>query len=89
MQAAHLIRRSWAATATELDNGVALCAGPGTDNCHHLVDNFPDEMQALIEATIGAARYGELKDRARAMGRVDWVAEREFLKEFYKRVEAA
>ena len=75
-EAAHIIGRRFAKTRTDERNGWCLCS-----RCHFLVDNFTDEHQKLVEATIGQAIYDELRETALDTTRkMDWELERERLK---------
>ena len=58
---AHLIRRRYSATRCMEDAAVAACP-----THHDLIDNWPDEMQKIIDATIGRERYDELRTIAHA-----------------------
>lgn len=53
---AHIIGRGSSGTRCLEDNAWALCP-----THHHLVDNWWDEKQNLVEQTIGVARWVELK----------------------------
>jgi hypothetical protein len=61
VQWAHIIRRNYGYTRCMEDAAWSLC---GTH--HFLVDNWPDEHQALVALTIGDDRYRELKAFAHA-----------------------
>lgn len=53
---AHLIGRKWRATRCVEDNAVCAC------RTHHvLIDQWWDEKQKVVDATIGHDRYYELK----------------------------
>lgn len=58
---AHLIGRTYSSTRCIEDNAVCACR-----THHHLIDNWPDEKLRVVEATIGLARWGELKRLANA-----------------------
>lgn len=73
LQAAHIIRRSRAATRTDERNGWGLCAP-----CHWIVDDDPGQHSALVERTIGLELYAELRaknDYPRPWRASDWRAE--------------
>ena len=74
---AHIIRRTYAATRTDEQNGWCLCK-----KCHYMVDNFGDEFAALVVKTLGWDGYMALKKKALDGVRVkmDWPAEVERLK---------
>lgn len=57
---AHIVRRSWAATRTVLDNAWCLCWG-----CHRALEDDPAEFMDFVDATIGRGRYDELRAQAR------------------------
>lgn len=88
-QAAHIIRRRFVGDPdgiglrTNLDNGVCMC-----HLCHRIVDEDPIEMTALVEQTIGLAKYLELMSvkngRHRGWRESDWVRERDRLREMWK-----
>lgn len=54
-QCAHIVRRWYAATRCLEENGWCLCA-----TCHHTVDEWRREHEALVAKTIGPDRYDEL-----------------------------
>lgn len=53
---AHLIGRSRRATRCVEDNAACLCR-----THHQLIDSWFDEKERVVDATIGRARYDELK----------------------------
>lgn len=59
-ECAHLIGRSMSGTRVQEDNAVCLCGSH-----HRLIDAWWDEKQKVVQATIGEARYDELKELAR------------------------
>lgn len=56
---AHIIGRARSGTRCDLDNAWCLCR-----SCHKRVDEWWDEKWALVERTIGIARYWQLKSQA-------------------------
>lgn len=53
---AHLVGRSSSGTRCLEDNALCMCRSH-----HRLIDNWWDEKALVVEATIGEARYMELK----------------------------
>ena len=78
LQAAHIVRRTYGATRTDLSNAWCLCAKD-----HFRIDRNPDEFMALVHETIGLDAYYALKKKAQEGVRVkvDWPAELERLQE--------
>ena len=56
---AHLIGRRYSATRCMEDNAVCACRSH-----HQLIDSWWDEKRKVVHATIGEARYDELKTLA-------------------------
>jgi len=77
LQCAHIIRRTYSATRTDLSNAWVLCA-----KCHFHIDTNPDEFMVFVNDTVGMEKFSELKAKALAgVGKkVDWSAELERLK---------
>lgn len=70
LQAAHIMRRRYAATRTDEANAWCLCA-----SCHFRIDGHADEFMELVEATIGRAEFDRLKAKAQTVTKVNWRAE--------------
>lgn len=84
---AHIVRRDYTATRTDETASWCLCY-----SCHRFTEDFADEFLALVDATIGRARYNELKALARAgMKRTpaDWEAEATRLRSLLEQRRAA
>lgn len=82
--AAHIIPRRFAKVRTDERNGWCLCT-----TCHYKVDNFTDEHWELVERTIGALVYEEMKETALDTHRkMDWESERDRLRELCKELGA-
>lgn len=84
-EVAHILRRVYHATRCDEANVWWLCNGPGSNNCHELVDNNWPEFNALVLKTIGEAEFSRLRDKAHAgpsesLG-VFWPAETRRLRE--------
>lgn len=86
LQAAHIIRRTFAATRTDERNAWATCP-----RCHFHLDQNPDEFMAFVAQWPGMAVFAELKAKAReGVGRkVDWPAEVDRLRLLVRELEAA
>lgn len=65
-QVAHIVRRRFHAVRCDELNVWWLCGGPGTNDCHFVVDHDEDEADALISRTIGRDVYEALRARANA-----------------------
>lgn len=65
-QVAHVLRRRYAATRCDERNAWWLCGGPGTTDCHYVVDNFAHQFDVLVAETIGAPALHALHLRAEA-----------------------
>ncbi len=65
-QVAHIVRRGYAATRCDERNVWWLCGGPGSGDCHAIVDQNHDEHDLLVRWSIGHAALAELKARAEA-----------------------
>lgn len=76
LQCAHIVRRTYSWTRTDLRNAWCLCA-----KCHFHLDNNPDEFMAFVVETIGLDLFHELKNKALAgVGKkFDWPSELERL----------
>lgn len=72
LQCAHIIRRTFAWTATDETNAWCLCA-----KHHFLIDLHPDDFMEFVDQSIGRAAFNRLKRKARdGVGRkFDWDAE--------------
>jgi hypothetical protein len=82
---AHIIPRRYSRTVTLLDNAWCACR-----SCHRRLDQFGDEKMALVAATIGFAKYEELKVIAEDIRsqKVDWAVELERLREIERTIAA-
>lgn len=67
LQCAHIVSRRFSHTRCELDNAWALCA-----RCHAELTADPFAHVAFAHATIGEARYAELRAQALRRTKVDW-----------------
>ena len=81
LEAAHIVRRSWAHTRTDLANGLCLCR-----DCHRKFDTSDVFRTLLVARTIGMDGLDALEQKARAgVGqKFDWFAERERLRLLHK-----
>lgn len=59
VEAAHIIRRGYAATRTDLDNGVPLC-----HSAHAYFTERPEAWIAFAKRTIGSEKYEALRQKA-------------------------
>lgn len=85
LQCAHIRRRTYSTTRTDLDNAWCLCA-----KCHWAVDQDASEFMELVRHTIGVRKFNALKKKSlEGVGtKVDWPAELERLKAIWADVEA-
>jgi hypothetical protein len=65
-ETAHIIRRRYQATRFLEEGAWWLCSGPGTNDCHYLVDHFAGEHEQLVAETIGADALADLTALAQA-----------------------
>jgi hypothetical protein len=75
LQCAHIISRRYSQTRCRLDNAFCLCAG-----CHMRFTEWPLEFARFVQNQIGINGYMELKSISHRTGKVDWVAQLEFLR---------
>lgn len=69
LQAAHIVSRRYSHTRCVLDNAWCLCA-----RCHWALTADPLGHVEFAYATIGEARYRELRRQALERTKVDWAA---------------
>src|SRR3990167_1294966 len=74
IEAAHIIGRRNLAVRFDLRNGLPLCAGPGTNDCHRAFDSYRFDREAFIEDAIGKDAYRELRQRATVVFDGDYVS---------------
>lgn len=76
LQCAHVVRRSYSWTRTDVDNAWCLCA-----KCHFAVDGDPHLFMVLVEMTIGNDAYMALRQKAQdgVRRKFDWKNELERL----------
>ena len=53
-------------------NGIPLCKGPGSMECHTKFDSYQLDREALALRYLGAQRYQELKEAATKRWNKDW-----------------
>ncbi len=70
LQTAHIIRRVYSATRTDLANAWCLCA-----KCHFRLDQHADEFMVFVDGSIGREAFEHLKRKAETPTKVDWASE--------------
>lgn len=75
LQCAHIVSRRFSATRCDFTNASCLCAG-----CHLRLTNEPFEHVAFFTERLGADEYADLRARALAGAKVDWVSRAEELR---------
>lgn len=83
LQCAHIISRRYNATRTDLRNAMSLCAG-----CHRYFTDHPREFSRFISETWAQEYYDQVFKKSQTLGKKDWDAEYERLKDIKKRLDS-
>lgn len=78
-EAAHIVRRRFSWTRSNLNNGWCLCHA-----CHTTVDTQASAFYALVRETIGMLALEQLEHLSLRRDKFDWWAEHERLKAHVK-----
>jgi hypothetical protein len=82
LQCAHWISRRYSNTRCDPENAFCLCAG-----CHLRFTHNPTEFSDWAVKQRGRAVYERLREAANQTAKVDWVKEREVLKQMLVKLE--
>lgn len=83
LQCAHVVSRRFSATRCDELNAACLCA-----KCHMYLTGEPYEHVAFCTWYLGAELYAELRARALAGAKVDWVLKAAELRDRWNEIEA-
>lgn len=78
---AHIIKRRFSNTVTDLRNGICLCI-----TCHRYLEDHPREFSRFISDTWAEQYYDAVYAKSQEVGKINWDDEYERLKEIKKRL---
>jgi hypothetical protein len=64
VEAHHAFKRGKAGTRLDVDNGITLCAGPMTNDCHGWAENNPQDFAAWFRGRIGSVKFEALWEKS-------------------------
>lgn len=78
---AHIIKRRYSRTVTDLRNALCLCLP-----CHRYMEDNPREFSKFISETWAQEYYDQIYAKSQQVGKIDWDDEYERLKIIKKRL---
>jgi hypothetical protein len=64
VEAHHAFKRGKAGTRLDVDNGITLCAGPMTNDCHGWAEDSPQDFAAWFRGRIGSVKFEALREKS-------------------------